>query len=103
MVRCAFRANDAGSVIPNQHLAHLPPRRRKSCSLGHPVPRRKCPFTASKAPSFLALFFLDLSKIRTTDGEHGTNLAGRGSLVRLMLALVTTANYAEYHWTRGLK
>ena len=48
------------------------------------------------------LFFLDLREFRTTDGEHGTNLAGRGSLVRLMLALVITANYAEYHWTRGI-
>jgi hypothetical protein len=49
------------------------------------------------------LFFLDLREFRTTDGEHGSNLAGRGSLVRLMLALVITANYAEHHWTRGLK
>jgi hypothetical protein len=59
--------------------------------------------TANKAPSFFMLFFLDLREFRTTDGEHGTNLAGRGSLVRLILALVITANYAEYHWTRGLK
>jgi hypothetical protein len=43
------------------------------------------------------LFFLDLREFRTTDGEHGTNLAGRGSLVRLMLALVITANYADHY------
>lgn len=49
------------------------------------------------------LFVLDLREFRTTDGEHGTNHAGRGSLVRLMLALVITANYADYLWTRGLK
>ena len=59
--------------------------------------------TADKDPSFRMLLFLDLREFRTTDGEHGTNLAGRGSLVRLMLALVITANYAEYLWTRGLK
>ena len=35
--------------------------------------------------------------------QRSPNLAGRGSLVRLILARVITANYAEYLWTRGLK
>ena len=38
------------------------------------------------------LFFLDLREFRTTDGEHGTNLAGRGSLVTFMLGAYHYSN-----------
>ena len=106
--------NDAGGLIPE--LAFSPPTtwagvKVEHCSeialnaaVRHVSPAPQMPFQPPiKLQAFSVLFFLDLREFRTTDGEHGTNLAGRGSLVRLMLARVITANYAEYLWTRGLK
>ena len=84
-----YLKNDAGGVIPE--LAFSPPTTWAGVKVEHcseialnaavrhasPAPQMPVP-TANKAPSFLMLFFLDLREFRTTDGEHGTNLAGRG-------------------------